>query len=77
MVRVIAEINSDAFYDQQTVSVLLQIPSRAIGNACRAGELRFTEKARRKYFRGSWIIAWLESSNEHESKERFENAVHQ
>ncbi len=68
-------IDPNAFYDQEKLRVLLDLSNRAIGDACRSKRLRFTQQAGRRFFRGSWIIAWLESSNDHESTERFENAV--
>jgi hypothetical protein len=55
-----AEIKPDCFYDQDAVRRLLGLSVKAIGNACRAGQLRYSERAGRRFFRGSWVIAWLE-----------------
>ena len=38
-----ATIERDAFYNQEQVKRLLGISIKAIGNACRTGELRSTE----------------------------------
>lgn len=59
-----AEIDPDSFYDQAAVRRLLGgLSVKAIGNACRSGELRVTERAGRRFFRGAWIIAWLEGDD--------------
>jgi len=57
-----ATIDSDAFYNQEQVKRLLGLSIKSIGNACRAGELRSTERAGRRFFRGSWLIDWLEGT---------------
>ena len=55
-----ATIERDAFYSQYQVKLLLRISIRSIGDACRAGELRHTQRAGQRFFRGSWLIEWLE-----------------
>jgi hypothetical protein len=62
-----AEIKPDAFYDQDAVRRLLGLSARAIGSACRSGQLRVTERGGRRFFRGSWLIAWLGGSEQHAS----------
>ncbi len=64
------EIKPDAFYDQDALRRLLGLSVKAIGNACRSGQLRTTERAGRRFFRGSWIIAWLEGSETQARKEQ-------
>lgn len=54
---------ADAFYDQAAVCRLLRITPKAIGNACRAGQLRFAERAGNRFFRGEWVNDWLAPSD--------------
>lgn len=53
-------IEPDGFYDTDSVATICELSIRSIGDACRAGELRHTERAGRRFFRGSWLIEWLE-----------------
>jgi hypothetical protein len=55
-----ATIDREAFYSQSQVKLMFGISSHGIGDACRAGQLRFSERAGKRFFRGSWIIEWLE-----------------
>lgn len=55
-----AEIKPECFYDQDAIRGILGVTAKAIGNACRSGKLRFSERAGRRFFRGAWVIAWLE-----------------
>lgn len=57
-----AEIKPDSFYDQDALRRLLGLSVKAIGTACRSGSLRCSERAGRRFFRGSWVIEWLEGS---------------
>jgi hypothetical protein len=49
----------DAYYDQDALCRLLKITRKAIGNACRSGDLKVSERAGTRFFRGDWINAWL------------------
>lgn len=53
-------IEPDGFYDTDAVATICELSIRSIGDACRAGELRHTQRAGRRFFRGSWLIEWLE-----------------
>jgi len=55
-------IDAEAYYDQADIRRLLRISSRALGAAIRAGELRHTEIAGRRLYRGQWLIDWLEGT---------------
>ncbi len=57
-----ATINCEAYYSQEQVKEILGLSNRAIGNACRSSELRCTERAGRRFFRGSWLIDWLDGA---------------
>ncbi|MCA9158719.1 MAG: helix-turn-helix domain-containing protein [Planctomycetales bacterium] len=54
------EIKSECYYDVDAVRRILGLSAKAIGNACRANELRFSERGGRRFFRGAWLISWLE-----------------
>lgn len=54
---------ADAFYDQAAVCRLLRITPKAIGNACRSGQLQFAERAGNRFFRGDWVNNWLSPSD--------------
>jgi hypothetical protein len=60
-----AEIKPECFYDQDALRRLLGLSNKAIGNACRSGKLKFSEQAGRRFFRGAWVIAWLEGDSAH------------
>lgn len=62
-----ADIKPESFYDQDSLGEILGVSIKAIGIACRRKELRFTERAGRRFFRGQWIIDWLEGSK-HEAR---------
>lgn len=72
-----AVIDPNAFYDQEKLRVLLDLSNRAIGDACRSKRLRFTQQAGRRFFRGSWIIAWLEGESVSSDTEGRDHAVAQ
>lgn len=59
-----AEIRPECYYDVDAVRRILGLSVKAIGNACRSGALRFSERGGRRFFRGSWLIAWLEGEHE-------------
>jgi hypothetical protein len=50
---------ADAYYDQAAVCRLLRVTPKAIGTACRSGQLRFAERAGNRFFRGEWLNDWL------------------
>lgn len=53
-------IEPDGYYDTDAVATICEISVRSIGDACRTQQLRFSERAGKRFFRGSWIIEWLE-----------------
>lgn len=55
-------VERDAFYTQEQLKSLSGLSIRSIGDACRAGQLRFTERAGKRFFRGISIIEWLDGS---------------
>lgn len=57
-------IEPNSFFDDSAVKKILGLSSTAIGRACNSGELRFTERAGRRWFRGQWLIDWLDPSKD-------------
>lgn len=57
-----AEINPSNFYDQDAVKRLLGLSNRAIISACRSGKLKVSVQAGTRFFRGQWLIDWLEGN---------------
>ena len=56
-------LEPNGFYDTDAVATICELSIRAIGDACRSGELRHTERAGRRFFKGQWLIEWLEGSS--------------
>ena len=55
-------IEPGAFYEAPAVRHLLGISSAALSRAQRTGALRATKRGTRTFFKGEWILAWLESA---------------
>jgi hypothetical protein len=55
-----AEIKPDTYYDQDAVRRMLGLSPRTLGIACRSGQLRSIRRGGVRFFRGTWLIAWLE-----------------
>lgn len=53
-------IEPEGFYDTDSVATICDLSIRSINDACRNKELRHTKRAGRLFFRGSWLIEWLE-----------------
>ncbi len=64
-----ATIDREAFYSQEQVKNELGISIRAIGDACRAGELKSTVRASKRFFRGQWLIDWLDGNHQSEESD--------
>lgn len=56
-----AEIKPNAYYDDAAVCNLLSISTRSLNAACQSKELPSADRAGRRFFRGQWLIDWLES----------------
>jgi hypothetical protein len=52
-------IDPRAFYDDAGLYDALQIRTRALAQARRAGALRFARKGRRVLYLGRWVLNWL------------------
>jgi len=58
---VAAEIKHNAYYDEKGVSKLLSLSIDRIREECNRERLRCTKRAGRRFFRGQWLIDWLEN----------------
>ncbi len=55
-----AQINPEGFYDREALSNLLGIPASTLTRAANTLQLRSTKRAGKLFFRGKWVIDWLE-----------------
>ncbi len=55
------KIDPDAYYDDGGVQKILHISRTQLTRFCTGG-LRSTTRGARRYFRGQWLIDWLEGS---------------
>ena len=51
--------SDEGWYDQDAVCRHLRITAKAVGLACRSGELKCSTRGGRRFFRGSWLNKWL------------------
>jgi hypothetical protein len=51
----------EAYYDDWAISEILTLPLGTIAAARRSGALRSTRRGQRNFYRGSWILEWLEA----------------
>ncbi len=54
-------IEPDALYDDGALRQALGLTPAALADARRGGTLRHTRKGRRTFYKGEWILTWLES----------------
>ena len=64
-----AEINPNGYYDQEAVGELLSIPLVRITKAIKANELRHSKRAGKAFFRGQWLIDWLDGKSKDKAQE--------
>jgi hypothetical protein len=53
----------DALYDCSALRFAIGVSPTALAAARRSGSLRFTRQGNRIFYRGTWILAWLESES--------------
>lgn len=51
----------EALYDDGSLRQALGLTPMSLSAARRAGTLRFARQGKRIFYRGSWILAWLEA----------------
>ncbi len=57
------KIDPDAWYDDDAVSKMLHITMQRLTVCCKRRGLRFSQRGSSRYFRGQWVIDWLEAGS--------------
>ena len=55
-------IEPDAFYDDGSLYQAIEVSPASLASARTSGLLRFTRTGRRTFYKGSWVLAWLEAT---------------
>lgn len=58
------KIDPDSWYVDAAARMLLDLPGSTLARARRAGELPYARRGPRVWYRGAWLIAWLENGKE-------------
>jgi hypothetical protein len=53
-------ILSDALYDDGALHQALGLTPATLAAARRSGSLRYTRQGKRVFYKGSWVLAWLD-----------------
>ena len=56
-------IEQDALYDDGALRHAVGLTEATLATARRRGALRFSRQGKRILYRGSWVLAWLESTS--------------
>jgi hypothetical protein len=56
-------IESDALYDDASLRHAVGLTETALATGRRSGALRYCRHGKRILYRGSWVLAWLESTS--------------
>jgi hypothetical protein len=54
-------IEPEALYDGPALRLALGVTSATLVAARKSGALKFTQRGARTFYKGAWILAWLES----------------
>jgi hypothetical protein len=54
-------IDREALYDDRALHKALGLTAGTLAAARRSGALRHTRQGNRTFYKGAWILAWLES----------------
>lgn len=55
-------IEPEALYDDGSLRQALGLTPATLAAARRAGSLRYTRQGKRTLYKGTWILAWLETA---------------
>jgi hypothetical protein len=55
-------IEPNQYYDQAGVCETLDIATQSLQKECREGRLRYVKRGGKRFFRGQWLIDWLDGS---------------
>lgn len=61
---VAAEIHPAKYYDESGVSHVLSLPIDRLREECNRDRLKCVKRSGRRFFRGQWIIDWLDGDVE-------------
>jgi hypothetical protein len=56
-------IEPEAVYDDGALRQALGLTATTLSAARRAGRLRYTRQGKRTLYKGSWVLAWLDSES--------------
>jgi hypothetical protein len=54
-------IEPESLYDDGALRQVLGLTPTTLASARRDGTLRYTRKGKRMFYKGEWILAWMES----------------
>ena len=54
-------IEPEALYDDGALRAALGLTPASLANGRRTGTLRFSRQGKRTFYKGRWVLAWLES----------------
>jgi hypothetical protein len=55
-------IEPEALYDDGALRQALGVTVAALAAARRSGVLRFSRQGKRTFYKGAWVLAWIESA---------------
>lgn len=58
----------DSIYDESALKFCLGITPAALAEGRRSGTLRFSRIGNRVFYRGDWLLTWLESASNRNRK---------
>lgn len=56
------QIDPNAIYRPEDVKAILKIGSMTLGYACKSGKLKFAQQGRQRFFRGQWLLDYVDNS---------------
>ncbi len=57
------KIEAESLYDDRSLRSMLGITTSMLTTARRAGTLRHVRRGNRTFYKGSWVLAWLEDGS--------------
>ena len=56
-------LHPEGVYQDGDLILGLGLTEATLAKACRAGELKYARKGRRRLYRGEWVVQWLEADS--------------
>jgi hypothetical protein len=66
MANGVIHIDPDGIYDDVLLYAALETSANTLARARREGRLRYSRQGKRIFYRGSWVLAWLEADAKQE-----------